>query len=333
VVVVCVALTAAFAPGFAAAKPGYFVLDPGPELSISLSGSHGYRVSIENIGQRVLLTASKGDVTATYAVRGKVSAAGIEASFGNLGQISVGFHRSAPPSKFPDVLPIKCKGKPAIREVGSFDGRIRFHGEMGFTALSVQHAKGALARKFKRVCKWPAWLSPHGGKKPDHPDGKDSISATTLAAASNAGGRITAFEFGNLEVHETPKHPAISLALARVELREHHGGVRIFRSALIGGNAGSLLTSAAGVTPATATVTLPSPFTGTASYSKTPGSEPSWTGSLQVELPGAGKVPLTGPRFTAALCEGTEIEALRRCLRPVLAKAPDSYGAGSARAQ
>jgi hypothetical protein len=332
-VVGCIALAAALAPSAAVAKPGYVVRDPGAELSMSLRGSQGYRISIENTRHWVVLTASKGEASARYKVRGKVSATGIKANFGDLGQISVRFHGSPRPSKHLGLLSIKCKGKPSIREVGSFDGRIRFHGEMGFTALSARHAKGSVTRKFRRVCKRPPWLTPNGEPKFPDPSGKSSILATTLAAASSSSGRVTTFFFFNVELPGTPKEPGISLALARGQLREHRGGVRIDRFAVVEANAGSLLTSAPGVTPATATIALRSPFNGTGSYSKAPGSEPSWTGSLQVELPGVGKVPLTGSGFTAVLCEVAEIKALKRCLRPVRVEGPDSHGRAIARLQ
>lgn len=332
--VVGVALAAAFAPGTAVAKSRYFVQDPALKLSMSLRGSHGYRISIDNFGQTVVLTASKGATTAKYLVQGKVSAAGINASFGDLGQISVGFHSSAHSSKPPaGTLPLECKGKSPIREVGSFHGRIRFDGEMGFTALSAGRAKGSLTRNFRRVCKRPPWLAPNGQPKPVDPIVENSISSTILAAASRTDGHFTTVLFANIEAQVSPKEPGIFLALARAQLRERHDGVRINRSAEAEGNAGSLLTSAPGVTPATATLTLPSPFTGTASYSKTPGSKPSWTGSLRVELPGAGTVPLTEPEFTAVLCEGTQIATLKRCLHPVQVASPDSHGAVIARPQ
>jgi len=51
-------------------------------------------------------------------------------------------------------------------------------------------------------------------------------------------------------------------------------------------------------------VGLPEPFAGHALYSSSPDSPPSWTGDLSVGLPGASKVPLTGPGFNAILCRG-----------------------------
>lgn len=71
--------------------------------------------------------------------------------------------------------------------------------------------------------------------------------------------------------------------------------------------------SAAGVEPITATVEPPPPFLGSGAFSQSPGQPATWGGSLAVELPGAGAVPLTGPDFAAMLCRGSGELEQRPC--------------------
>lgn len=71
--------------------------------------------------------------------------------------------------------------------------------------------------------------------------------------------------------------------------------------------------SAPGVEPVTATVGPPAPFLGSGAFSQSPGQAAAWSGSLAVELPGAGAVPLTGPGFTAAFCRGSGELEQRPC--------------------
>jgi hypothetical protein len=50
-----------------------------------------------------------------------------------------------------------------------------------------------------------------------------------------------------------------------------------------------------------ATVSPPPPFEGTATFQRNPDHSTSWKGNLRVSLPGAPRLPLTGPKFAAGL--------------------------------
>lgn len=71
------------------------------------------------------------------------------------------------------------------------------------------------------------------------------------------------------------------------------------------------------VEPTSGTIDPRRPFAGTATYSKPPGGKATLTGSLAVSLPGADRVPLTGPEFKVALCQSPQEKQLFRCLREV----------------
>jgi hypothetical protein len=49
-----------------------------------------------------------------------------------------------------------------------------------------------------------------------------------------------------------------------------------------------------------ATVSPPVPFTGSGSFLRNPDGSTSWTGTLAVDLPGLGSVPLTGGKAELA---------------------------------
>jgi hypothetical protein len=55
---------------------------------------------------------------------------------------------------------------------------------------------------------------------------------------------------------------------------------------------------------AEAVIEPPAPFSGSATFHLEGPKKASWTGNLAVELPGAGKVPLTGDEIYAGACRG-----------------------------
>jgi hypothetical protein len=306
-------LTAALALGSAptaAAKPGYLVEPPAVELAMSLRGSHGFHISIENIGRRLMLHASKGEVAADYAVRGHASRRRIEARFGNLGRVSVRFHRTRRAAR--GIRPPFCKGRAPIRDVGYFEGIIRFKGEQGFTSVSARRARGSVTRDFRQVCKLP------NGGRPKKPRGNggdeaDGPPVTFLVAASKVGRRTVFVQSIDFELPGKKGQPGLSLAFVGAALQERRGRMSISRDTLVEGNSGTVLASAPGVRPVTATMVAPRPFGGTASYSEAT-DPPTWSGSLSVRLPGAGAVPLAGPGFAAALCRTGLYEAVSQCV-------------------
>jgi hypothetical protein len=261
----------------------------------------------------VRLTARKRDVTARYEVRGRVTRRSIHANFGRLGLISVRFRRTGKPKEGgrPFGL-LKCKGRNPIHERGRFEGTIRFHGEQDFTAVSVSEAGGTVVRRFKRRCGF-------GAGKRSNPEAATSDGdlgsglSTTLIAGNRDHGRTVTFDAFEVDAELDGERLFISLIFATAS--EHRGRIAIRRGAFIDGTPGSVLTSPPGAQPATATVDLPPPFAGTGSYLEEPGQPPSWTGSLRVRLPGLDALPLAGPDFTSALCNGTNEKEVDRCVK------------------
>jgi len=76
---------------------------------------------------------------------------------------------------------------------------------------------------------------------------------------------------------------------------------------------------------AEATIAPPAPFSGSATFHLEDPKTATWTGDLRVELPGIGKVPLTGEGIGAGLCNGPSncTKTLPRDLQPVLETSSD----------
>ncbi len=79
-----------------------------------------------------------------------------------------------------------------------------------------------------------------------------------------------------------------------------------------------------------AKVSATAPFSGSAAFELTSPHHAEWTGDLAVELPGYGRVPLTGPKFRAGLCETKACTpTLPKSLRPRTGNAKSSLDGSS----
>jgi hypothetical protein len=68
---------------------------------------------------------------------------------------------------------------------------------------------------------------------------------------------------------------------------------------------------------AAAEVSPSAPFSGSASFALTSPRQAEWSGDLAVDLPGYGRVALTGPKIRAGLCETKACTpTLPKSLRP-----------------
>lgn len=285
------ALGCLVAPGGAAAKSGHLVLRPGRTAEIKLPRSHGYTLRVLTRGRRtVSIVAVKPRPTSvvTYRAKGHVRDGRIEADLGRLGRIDVDF-RGGRPKPQPSEPGLKCKGRRPLERKGVFSGTIRVHGQRGFVDVSVKHARGRLVRSFRQVCKTSI------SRATRRREAGSEMQSTQLEARSHAHGRRISFT----ELALAEEAPSI----ANAKLHKRVGRVDVSETALVVGSAG-IEFSDPGSSPETATVSPPSPFSGSATYSRG-GTTASWTGSLAVLLPGSGRVPLTGSGFHATLCEGS----------------------------
>jgi hypothetical protein len=314
------ALTLGTSAESAFAKGDHFVRAPNFATGFQLPASNGYVLAVTATShRRVRLTASKGLLSATYTVPGRASSRRIVADFGALGRIAVRFEGSPSKLEGRQNRHVSCKGRRPIRERGLFRGVIRFAGERRFTAVESDRAKGEFFRSFRRVCKRkrsgkPRLPFPVPKQSKGKSGGGPDLLINTLIAVSGRDSRRTEFAISELELALGSKgSERLALAVILAGTRERVGRMAIRRRYLTLEDGDSLLTGKPGVDPATATVALPKPFSGTAAFRQDAGAPPTWTGSLSVRLPGIGIVPLTGEGFEADLCQAVDEKQLAAC--------------------
>lgn len=296
-VLVLAAALFAVAPS-AGAKPGYSVFGGYHSISFSLEGSNGYWINVEKWGHRVFLQAANEQSTVGYIPRASVpKGSDIKFRLPGLGRVSMRFHPQGPPRRSAPGPSPRCRGGEQVKQRGHFVGTIRFRGERGYTSARATQAKGAIESRTKEVCK----------RSPSEEDDSEPLTdRTELNAKSRSGSQGVAF---NAFMVSDP----VDLTSFGASVVERRLGMTIFRYTYAEGEQGDIAIGDTRPYPLSATVTPPAPFSGSAEYTRTPGGDRTWTGSLAVTLPGLGRVSLAGPDFDARLCQpsgcsGTSID-------------------------
>lgn len=260
-------LGAAGAPAAARAATAPFPV----AVEFELRGSKGYDIDGYVFGSVAVIEASSGQVAAEYVVKGRRAGGRFVARFGSLGRLSLRFQ------------PANARERCALFQRGTLRGAIEFAGERGYTEVDARAAPGF------------AFAFPSG----------DCLAA----AAATSPGTI------HTHLHAVAKRPdgAASISVFRAlgfgrafvlaSLVERRGAMTVTRYAfsLVGGG-NAFVSSGPAKHPAIAYLEPPKPFAGSALFEETGESAASWTGSLSAWMPGAGRVPLAGPRFSSNLC-------------------------------
>ncbi|HEX6152733.1 MAG TPA: hypothetical protein VFZ19_04335 [Solirubrobacterales bacterium] len=324
------ALVALMAPlaETASAKPGYVVKPKSLSLTVPLPAGNGYSASIETEGHRkVSLEVTKGSFFATYTALGRVTRKGIEADFGDFGQVSLRFE---PKSRFtpggvlaglplPASLRLECKGKKSIGERGLFRGSVSFKGERDYTRVAARRLEGKVVRRYKRVCK----------RRPGATASKDKLrhEGVFYSSQSQRFG-VTRYLLG-VESTFAFDDEAFASTIAFAGEKRKEGRVGVDKILLVLEELDSIEVSPPRERPLTAELTLPRPFEGTASYLQEGKAPATWTGDFGLRLPGSGLIPLAGPEFEAEICRSDNEEEFDSCLDSVLGSSFLAQGSGS----
>jgi hypothetical protein len=310
-----VAALAALALGFAALLPadaaegkrGYELRAPSFEHFFFASATNDYSVFVRGYRpDRVEVLVDGALASATYEVPGRVTHSRIEADLGALGRISVGF-RARVKEGGKSIDNGRCKGRESTNEKGVFVGRVEFHGELDFADASATRVSGNRFQDFRVVCSRHRHARASAAPFPGAARGR-------IAAAARVPGFATNFS-ALTRIPDIKPGPTWEFGAWR---RESLGRIKVTREVHNAAYSG-VTESAPGALPITATVEPPAPFVGSAVFSQDPGLPAAWSGSLAVELPGGGIVPLTGPDFAAALCRGSGEPEQRPCTDLLLA--------------
>jgi hypothetical protein len=247
--------------------------------SFELQGSNGYSIFVLGIPSRkgqsatVELFVQKKHAGVFYSAPATVTETSIQADLGELGEISVSFHRSGQPT----IAGSGC-GRPLSFDSGSFEGKIDFHGEEGYTEVEAFSVAGNIDPLVKEIC---GGIVTGGGSNPFSPGAELYLRNPALGAQFSVA-------------KSRPDSPA----RFEVSDREYRDGVSIQRFA-------ALVMPAAAFTYSprlqTATVHPPAPFSGAAHFDRHKKANRRWSGDLAIDLPGRTGLPLTGHQLRAYL--------------------------------
>lgn len=196
-----------------------------------------------------------------------------------------GLERRIPP-------PSWCEGPKGRLIDGVVRGRIRFSGEGGYTQVAVNRAKATVEAWPRMRCRY---LEP--GRSPRK---WTAAFEAFREAAPNAG-----FSF---ELYPRRLRPRSKQVVFEAHTPTARGRVWILRTVTVAADVSSFVLLDPETAPENFTVTPPPPFSGTATFQRTPESVFTWEGDLSVQFPGAEPLSLAGPGFHTTYC------ALRGCI-------------------
>jgi hypothetical protein len=308
--------------GASAAKPRRVRQKPSVSTDLRMRGTHGFRVDLSTVDEGgVFLSATRGAETASVNyfslkrhLRNAFDAGLLNVKVAHLGHFR---GRFVPTSTRKERLEPGCKGVRPTVEKGFFVGSFDFRGERGYTAVHSHRIRGTVTRRPGGVCTYPGRLwhvSPHQARV----ERERRRNEFHLVAADEKANVL--FQARREEAtKDEPPQTTFEASVNGKRVGDFH--VSYF-AADFGFDAEPETTFQVpnlGEPLAEATLAPSAPFSGSATFHLEDPKSASWTGDLGVELPGLGKVPLTGAGIDAGLCKGTSCtKTLPKDLQPVL---------------
>ncbi|HEY5815052.1 MAG TPA: hypothetical protein VIS95_01770 [Solirubrobacterales bacterium] len=295
-------------------------------LAIRFVNHDGYTFRLFAFSQTVVLSVIRRDrktrpSSTTYLARGVVTSSSIEASFGDRGRVSLRFRPSRRPARATRRVKCTKSGNPVAAHLGLFVGTLRFRGEGGYTSAEVQRVHGGSLDPAAFVaCQVQAIAPPRQGSP--SPPGRQPSGLATLRNYVEDFGKDPP-EIPGVDTRPSEREETTALIAHRktpltrtvfVALNRGQGQARFL--ALDAGVDGSLGILRFVSVPAPvaafrtedtlsgASVSPPSPFSGTAIFQHGGGREKSFAGSLAVSFLGAPGVPLADSTFETLLLRG-----------------------------
>jgi hypothetical protein len=283
-----------------------------PEVveSFKAPGTNGFTLNVTLLEGKRLIVAAKaragrqGIKEALYTLAAPQSPGSddIKARIGGLGKIDVHFVAESTKKAQPR-LP-GCTGGETITVTGHFVGQISFRGEQGFTRVGATRAVGSVTNETAPKCK-------NLPTAPPSEAGAEKNAAEAIAEAEGKevdlnvisdGGKV---RLGASRAEIDEKGKSRTFANFTVAAGRNRGKVQEISLVLLFLQKGPTFLSPEPSFPTrAATISPPAPFSGTGTFAREPGKSASWSGDLEVELPGFGDVPLTGEGSKASMCQG-----------------------------
>lgn len=258
---------------------------PAPPFrsGFAVDGGHHYQVRVFTFGSAVILEVlrkSDGHLSVSaYLARGVATPHRLQATFGNLGKISMRFR---PPRRGDGVRSVCRFGERLTQHRGSYVGHFDFKGEDGYVSLDLHRAKGSIVTPAGRCRR-------HHLTQAQIEKFIESLFEPVSALFTSAREGVTTTTLLSL------KSKSRTVFLASHE--ETHGRLAIIRIATARAPKGFRVDE----TVTRAALSPPAPFHGTGHYRAEPDGATSWTGNLSVNFPGAPRFPLAGRDFKVLL--------------------------------
>jgi hypothetical protein len=308
------ALGALCLPGGAVARPGFYKIKGYSTEQIQLRATNGYRLSLSVVNRRAGVTFERttghGDAQfVDYRVRRRMPPGpDLHFRLGAKGEFDLRFvPRKTKEEEYP-----RCKGGPEIVERGRFVGTIRFRGRRGFTEVDAHKTNGIVSRTPPQTCRrhkaaGVETLGISEGEASAVPEGTLEL----IAGTGGSGPHFNAFRF------DKPGFPEPLFQSFDASIYRREPGLTVTSLATVHGTAGDFVSPEPSEPLSAATVSPPAPFSGSAAFEMASARQAEWSGDLAVEIPGYGRVPLTGPKIAAGLCETKACTpTLPKSLRP-----------------
>jgi len=275
-----------------------FSFGPGAVTFARLQATHGYRVNFSETEGGYFFVRVKGyGSTTDFATKtGRTPGARVRANFGRRGRFDLRFVATESER---EPVGSGCEGNEKY-ESGYLVGRARFRTERGFAQVRVHRVPAARESWSRATCEFSGELPEAGHPK----EKRTTFEAVAATYAKDAGlfdppERSLTFRATQYFRHVKPANRRVDYL---AELQENAGRVTVHRKLLVAAPERSLLFPGTPNLPEEVAVKPPAPFTGSAELVRTPESTFTWTGDLAVTFPGLDPVRLTGPRFSARIC-------------------------------
>jgi hypothetical protein len=246
-------------------------------------------------------------ISVTYTTRGRFFRdGGFEAKLPGLGRVAVHFKQTKS-HQFSFAGPTGCTRDVYTVHRGSFVGYAAFHGKGGFTVAKARRAEGRILETSREVCHVSSHPEP---EEPPAPEVPVQFRQASIFASGQSGPAAVTFETSGPRQDQGISVSGLPTIVFEATYRSELRGMGVSARVYVDSDDSRFLSVPTPIGTLTdATVTPPSPFSGTGVFHLETPTTASWSGELAVALPGIGDVPLTGPAITARLCEDSTCTA------------------------